>query len=430
MMDATTHETTTGATPPPSLGRLARDVWRDFWRAFRPLVVFEAVFKAAAFLLGAVGTGWVIGPLIASTGHAAVTNTEIARFLLSPAGIAYLVLIALSLMVATLIEHVGVIAIAAAHLRGQGLTVTGYARRPGGGVRLKLRVVRDLQPGDAGVPLRPFVVLGGLAYLALLSRHDINFYLSNRPPSFYAARRDRRGAAGGPGGVAGGPVRRPRPGHADRAVRGPARPRGDAGEPRAGQGGPAADRGDPAELAARRVAPGRRHGLGIQPVCGLLLETAEVRRIVLVPLVATLLACQALLVSAVSFLLVAVHCLLILRFYLERGGSPDPLLATRPAAWVERVGRGISPARWRFLRLRWLIVLALLGFVGYLGWASRAGCRPGADRRRRPSGLRAAGAREHAERLQGGDRGRGRLRRARRAGDRPTASSSCSTTAT
>ena len=95
-------------------------MWQDFRGAFRPLVVFEAVFKAAAVLLGAAGTGWVVGPLIASTGHAAVTNTEIARFLLSPAGIAYLVLIALSLMVATLIEHVGVIAIAAAHLRGPG----------------------------------------------------------------------------------------------------------------------------------------------------------------------------------------------------------------------------------------------------------------------------------------------------------------------
>ena len=61
-----------------------------------------------------------MGPLIASTGHSAVTNTEIARFLLSPAGLAYLMLIALSLMLATLLEHVGVIAIAAAHLSRPG----------------------------------------------------------------------------------------------------------------------------------------------------------------------------------------------------------------------------------------------------------------------------------------------------------------------
>ncbi len=122
-MDATTNESTTGAATPPSLRLLTRDVWHDFRRAFKPLVAFEAGFKAAVVLLGTVGTGWVIGPLIASTGHSAVTNTEIARFLVSPAGIAYLALIALSVMLGTLIEHVGVIAIAAMNLQGRGATV-------------------------------------------------------------------------------------------------------------------------------------------------------------------------------------------------------------------------------------------------------------------------------------------------------------------
>src|SRR5947209_5479505 len=122
-MDATTHETTPGAATPPSLRHLTRDVWHHLRCAFRPLVAFEVAFKAAAVGLGAAGTAWVVGPLVASTGHAAVTNTEIARFLLSPAGFAYLVLIALSIMVATLIEHIGVIAIAAACLRGRTVSV-------------------------------------------------------------------------------------------------------------------------------------------------------------------------------------------------------------------------------------------------------------------------------------------------------------------
>ncbi len=108
---------------------------------------------------------------------------------------------------------------------------------------------------------------------------------------------------------------------------------------------------------------------GFNRSCGLLLESAEVRRIVLIPLVATLLACQAVLVSALSFVLVAIHCLLILRFYLERGGRPQPLLASGAASWVERVGRGIDPSRWKVVRLRTMIVLAFLGFVGYLGWS-------------------------------------------------------------
>ena len=128
---------------------------------------------------------------------------------------------------------------------------------------------------------------------------------------------------------------------------------------------------------------------GFNRLCGLLLESAEVRRIVLVPLVTALLAGQALLVSTVSFLLVAVHCLLILRLYLERGGRPDPLLRGRgPAAWIERVGRGIEPGAMAVPPApdgdrpgpRWDSSATWAG-------ACRAGCGAGADRRRRPSGL-------------------------------------------
>ena len=157
-MKSMTNESRSGEETRPSLRLLARDVWRDFRGAFRPLVVYEAVFKGAVILLGAAGAGWIVGPLIASTGHAAVTNTEIARFLLSPAGIAYLVLIALSLMLATLLEHVGVIAIAAANREGRAATVRDTLAALAT-VSLRLFSVRHPESLDARVPLRP--VRGG-----------------------------------------------------------------------------------------------------------------------------------------------------------------------------------------------------------------------------------------------------------------------------
>jgi glycerophosphoryl diester phosphodiesterase len=354
----------------PPLRLLVRDVWHDFRGAFRPLVVYEAFFKGAVVVLAAAGAGWIVGPLIASTGHAAVTNTEIARFLLSPAGIAYLILIALSVMLATLLEHVGVIAIAAAYREGRAATLrdtlaalaTVSLRLFSFGIRSLLTLV---------FLCAPFAVVGGAAYLALMSRHDINYYLSNRPPSFYAAAaiaavllaglaarlavlyvevvlvmpillfEDRRGIA------------------AIRASR---------------------ERIHGSRLWAGAILLGWQLAgslLGVAAVwgysrsCGLLLQAVEVRRIVLVPVVTAMMAGQALLVSSVSFLLVAVHCLLILRLYLERGGSPQPPPASTsgPASWIERVGRGIDPSRWRIHRFRTLVVLALLGFVGYLGWS-------------------------------------------------------------
>lgn len=368
-MIESTDETTTGEPPPPSLRRLAQGVWRDFRAAFLPLVVFEVVFKGAAVGLGAAGAGWIVGPLIASTGHAAVTNTEIAHFLVSPAGVAYLLLIASSLMVATLLEHVGVIAIAAAQLEGRAASVRDtLAALAAVSLRLFSFGLRSL---SALVFLSaPFAVLGGLAYLALLSRHDINYYLASRPPSFYAA------AAIGVV-LLSGLAARLAVLYVDLVLVMPIL----LFEDRLGRAAmrESRERIRGARLRAGAILLGWQLAgsmLGVAAVwgfnrsCGLVLPTAEVRRGVLIPLVTAMLAGQAVLVSAASFLLVAVHCLLILRIYLERGGHPLPIPPTsRAASWIERVGRGIDPSRWRILRLRSLCILAVLGFVAYLGWS-------------------------------------------------------------
>ncbi len=117
------NTTITDDVRPPSPGGLAGTILRDLWRVYKPLIVFEAAFKGAVITLGALGTAWVISPLIASTGRAAVTNTDIARFLLSPAGSLAAILLAFSMMLGTMIEHVGVMAIAALHLRGRTVTL-------------------------------------------------------------------------------------------------------------------------------------------------------------------------------------------------------------------------------------------------------------------------------------------------------------------
>jgi glycerophosphoryl diester phosphodiesterase len=204
-----------------------------------------------------------------------------------------------------------------------------------------------------------------LAYLVLLSRHDINYYLSNRPPSFYAA-----AAIGGV--LLAGLAARLAALYVDLVLVMPILLLEDSRGRKAMQESRERIRGARLRIGLTLLGwqlAGSILGValvwGFNRCCGLLLESAEARRIVLVPLVTTLLAGQALLVSATSFFAVAVHCLFILRFYLERGGRPQPL----PASWVERVGRGIDPARWRVLRLRTIMVIGLLGFVGYLGWS-------------------------------------------------------------
>ena len=301
---------------PEPLISLASGVLDDFRRLFVPLAWFELVFKGVVALLGFAGGAGLLAILMQSTGTSAVTNTDIVEFLLTPVGVLVVAMLGLSTLLGTVLEHLGVMAIAARFHRLLRINALGITRILGS---LLLRLSRL---GAAGLALlvltaAPLVLLGGLTYAALLSAHDINYYLADRPPSFIAAVII--------GGLLGAiflvaiaylyvrtvlliPIILYEDQPAWPALR---------------------------ESLNRTRGAFRRLGtilLGWQ-IAGVLLSTALVsgfaviaelllhipaRFWVLVPLVALLLALHAILLAALSFLLVATHCLLILRLYRER----------------------------------------------------------------------------------------------------------------
>ena len=302
---------------PEPLISLASGVLGDFRRLFVPLAWFELVFKGVVALLGFAGGAGLLAILMQSTGTSAVTNTDIVEFLLTPVGVLVVAMLGLSTLLGTVLEHLGVMAIAARFQRGQKINALEITRILGS---LLLRLLRL---GAAGLALlvltaAPLALLGGLTYAALLSAHDINYYLADRPPSFIAAVII--------GGLLGAiflvviaylyvrtvllfPIILYEDQPAWTALR---------------------------ESLNRTRGAFRRLGtilLGWQ-IAGVLLSTALVsgfaviaefllhaiaaRFWVLVPLVALLLALHAILLAALTFLLVATHCLLILRLYRER----------------------------------------------------------------------------------------------------------------
>ena len=141
---------TSDREPPRSMHRLVGMVLLDLARTFKPLVVFEACFKGAVVGLGMLGTAWVIAPLVESTGHAAVTNTDISRFLLSPAGSLAAILLAFSFLVVSMAEHVGIIAIAATRLGGGDVGLSQTLRVLRG--RVASRTVVQPQPTEHAGP--------------------------------------------------------------------------------------------------------------------------------------------------------------------------------------------------------------------------------------------------------------------------------------
>jgi glycerophosphoryl diester phosphodiesterase len=112
---------------------------------------------------------------------------DIARFILTTGpGVVALVACAAILLAITTLESACLMAVGLAAAKGMSLNARGAlafgSTRALDVLRLAANVVIRLLAG-----LAPFVVAVGLVYWALLRQHDINYYLSARPPEFVTA---------------------------------------------------------------------------------------------------------------------------------------------------------------------------------------------------------------------------------------------------
>lgn len=166
-----------------------QDVIAGYRAALRFLGPFVLIHLSVRLLASAVIvplSGLLLAAALAGSGQRAVTDQDIARFLMTPAGFAGAVaIVSLAILAAILDvaamtdtlrrgEHRPVRAV----LSGLGLFVGHVARLFAFGVRLVLRVL---------LIAAPFLLAGAaIAWLAL-GRYDINYYLTYKPPAFLAA---------------------------------------------------------------------------------------------------------------------------------------------------------------------------------------------------------------------------------------------------
>jgi glycerophosphoryl diester phosphodiesterase len=150
------------------------------------MIIYEICFRVIATTLAAPLLAWLVATLVASSGTAAVSNTAIARFLLTPAGMASALTLALGYLLGQLLLSAGLTAIAAMALSGRPVSVgqaVGVAARSS----LLLLRVGIVQLAALAWLIAPFLGLAALTYGLLLSAHDINYYLAEKPPAFLAA---------------------------------------------------------------------------------------------------------------------------------------------------------------------------------------------------------------------------------------------------
>jgi glycerophosphoryl diester phosphodiesterase len=291
------------------------------------MIAYEVVFRALIFALAAPVAAWAVRGLVARSGSAAVSNTDIGQFLMTPAGLTMAVLWALGYLLGQLLLSAGIMALAALALAGRRLDL-GHAL--GMAARSSLRLLQFGARQLVGLALifAPFLGLAGLTYGLLLTGHDINYYLAERPPAFLVAA--AIGAVLGlgllalltvlyvrnlfvlpillfEGGSAGSALR------ASRTLTA-----GPSWRPGAAVVGWHAAVAVLAPLAAWVYAV----------ACARLIGSAGTRLMVLVPLAATLLAGHVLLLSALAFAQLAGACLLTVQFYDDRSDG-------RARAWAE-----------------------------------------------------------------------------------------------
>jgi len=170
----------------PSTPQLLLLAWSDVRRGWRPAAKFFLLALAAGFAIAGPLLGMLQQRFIAATGSTAIGNFDIAKYLLSPLGLVFSVVLS-------------AVFLASAMLQFGGLVVIGDAAAG------KLRPNYWLAARRVLSRWKGLLALSGLALLALLlaaaplvaalfatakwllSEHDINYYLAAGPPEFIAA---------------------------------------------------------------------------------------------------------------------------------------------------------------------------------------------------------------------------------------------------
>ena len=165
-------------------------IWRDVLQVLRKclgqIFLTHLTYVACGFIIFTPLAGIVGRLLLRLSRHTALSDQDIAYFLLSPSGMVALVIFSAMLITIIAFEQASMMAIIAGTVHGlhigtmQALSFTaGYAGPIFTfSVRLVMRVL---------VIILPFLTAGAAVAWLLITDYDINYYLTEKPPIFLAA---------------------------------------------------------------------------------------------------------------------------------------------------------------------------------------------------------------------------------------------------
>lgn len=155
-------------------------------QCWKPLVLADLLFKAIAFVVLTPLVTLLFRGFLSLSGRTVLADIDIVRFLIHPLGWIAVIVVGGATFGILALEQATLLAISVASLHGRILSVRGsllFAAGKWSGVfRITALIAARLLISAA-----PFLAVGGGLYLLLLTDHDINYYLSQKPPRFWIA---------------------------------------------------------------------------------------------------------------------------------------------------------------------------------------------------------------------------------------------------
>ena len=159
----------------------------DFSRRWRVVIGWQLLVQLLGFIAITPLAGWLTDRIVARSGSGVVSNYDIARFVLSPLGVAF-VLIAVGIAITYYIAQLAGYAWISGHaIERQPVTLLGTL----GAVAVRLDVLLRL---GVRVFLRvvvlalPFAAILAIVWFTTLAGHDVNYYLAEQPPGWRRAK--------------------------------------------------------------------------------------------------------------------------------------------------------------------------------------------------------------------------------------------------
>lgn len=162
-------------------GAVIRD-WRHAWKR---LFVTDVLYKILAVVLLTPLVSLLFGIIFALSGNTVLADQDILYFFLAPAGWLCLIVVGAMLLAIKALEMAALLAILAA--RPPAFVRPVGALRYASVNALPVLQVTARIIGIVLLTVLPFLLIAGVVYYGLLSDHDINYYLQERPPVFQIA---------------------------------------------------------------------------------------------------------------------------------------------------------------------------------------------------------------------------------------------------